>query len=460
MRANCIRWNSAAAIQMDISKSESPSQQRITFYRRELPDNLVSFTSDHGKRLFRESLAQGYAENYFHLVGNFTSQSEPAFCGLGSLAMALNALEIDPGKTWKGIWRWYTDDNLECCASALETIKQKGITYREFACLARCNGLAVTSKRADAVSRDEFVCDLERVCSSNDQHMVVSFSRRALKQTGDGHFSPVGAFNKESSKVLILDTARFKYPSYFADVDELYEAMKPIDKDTGLPRGYFILSRNCERKLQPYKPLSLCQLTKSLGIPNPKLARLFCHELPQRLLEKNPSTMEHAIKLLLSHIPAKYSALISFNDPRDVVDLAGPEGTHEDFVAKHRLDILDLLEETRNNPLFPVVDRVMLDFPISQNNSNAYPSHVNTALATIFMLAAPREIFRTLNTELLIILDQCRDTSRMSELMRAEVARIGDQLSSLMNDYCTCAVKTTALSQLPSMQLRATKKDT
>jgi len=29
---------------------------------------------------------------------------EPAFCGLASLAMVLNALSIDPRRTWK-VWR-------------------------------------------------------------------------------------------------------------------------------------------------------------------------------------------------------------------------------------------------------------------------------------------------------------------------------------------------------------------
>lgn len=34
------------------------------------------------------------------------SQDEPAYCGLASLAMTLNTLNIDPRRTWKGPWRW------------------------------------------------------------------------------------------------------------------------------------------------------------------------------------------------------------------------------------------------------------------------------------------------------------------------------------------------------------------
>ncbi|KAJ3020522.1 UNVERIFIED_CONTAM: hypothetical protein HDU68_010145 [Siphonaria sp. JEL0065] len=159
--------------------------------------------------------------------------------------IVLNALEIDPNRPWKGAWRWYDETLLDCC-SPLETIKSKGITFNEFASLARCNGLTVEAKRN--VSLDEFKRDLKAVCSGQGeggqhQQMVVSFSRKVLHQTGDGHFSPVGCFHEESGMVLVLDVARFKYPSYFVHVDVLHEAMEPVDKVTGKSRGYFLLSK-------------------------------------------------------------------------------------------------------------------------------------------------------------------------------------------------------------------------
>ena len=57
--------------------------------------------------LFRDALACGTMECYFPLAAQFTTQADPAFCGLGTLAMVLNALNIDPGRVWKGPWRWY-----------------------------------------------------------------------------------------------------------------------------------------------------------------------------------------------------------------------------------------------------------------------------------------------------------------------------------------------------------------
>ncbi|KAF9148614.1 hypothetical protein BG015_009637 [Linnemannia schmuckeri] len=227
-----------------------------SFYRRKLPEHLVSFTSPKGKQLFREMLSEGYGEGYFSLVGNFTTQSEPAYCGPSSLAMVLNSLEVDPQRQWKGAWRWYSDELLECCAPA-EQVKAKGITFNQFACLSKCH-CDVQVRRANQVSLEQFKQDLEMVCSRDDIHMVVSFSRKALGQTGDGHFSPIGGYVPKAGMVLVLDTARFKYPSYFVSVESLWKSLFPIDAETGSSRGYFLLSAN------PNQPaISLCKIPKT-----------------------------------------------------------------------------------------------------------------------------------------------------------------------------------------------------
>lgn len=418
--------------QPQASTSTAPSlrprlQHARTFYRRQLPPNLISFTSDRGKRLFRSALTRGFAENYFHLAGNFTTQSEPAFCGLGSLAMVLNALEVDPGRQWKGVWRWYTDENLDCSGASLESIKANGITFREFACLAQCNGLKVQAKRGDLVTREEFCEDLRRVCASGNMHMVVSFARSALQQTGDGHFSPVGAYHPDEGKVLVLDTARFKYPSYFADVDELFDAMQPPDTVTGLARGYFLLERN-ERRYK--RPLALCRLTKTMSVANPQLARLFCQELPKKIQQSNPSTLEEVMRVVFAEVPALHSELVDLNDPNDGVDLAATASPAEpDFAICHRKDLLKLLVETKQNPLHQVVQRLHLS-----------SSNVESSLMTLFLLALPNEVFKSLPSVLAEPLHSHRCRSKMSDLMADEIARLNEQLSSLMTDYCRCAM--------------------
>lgn len=41
------------------------------------------------------------------IVARASTQDEPAFCGLASVAMVLNALAVDPRRIWKGPWRYF-----------------------------------------------------------------------------------------------------------------------------------------------------------------------------------------------------------------------------------------------------------------------------------------------------------------------------------------------------------------
>jgi hypothetical protein len=72
-------------------------------------------------------------------------------------------------------------------------------------------------------------------------HVCVAFNRAALKQTGEGHFSPLGGYSRRHGAVLVMDVARFKYPPYWVSLSALWQAMQPPDPTTGRPRGYVVL---------------------------------------------------------------------------------------------------------------------------------------------------------------------------------------------------------------------------
>ncbi len=72
---------------------------------------------------------------------------------------------------------------------------------------------------------------------NDDRILVVSYYRKTLGQSGWGHFSPIGAFDSLTNKVLIMDVARFKYPPHWVDVKLLWEAMRPQDHVTKKSRG-------------------------------------------------------------------------------------------------------------------------------------------------------------------------------------------------------------------------------
>ena len=75
---------------------------------------------------------------------------------------------------------------------------------------------------------------------------ICNLSRTALGQTGDGHFCPIGGYNEQQRKVLLLDTARFKYPPHWIDIELLYKSICTV-ADTGMPRGILLLTRKASQ---------------------------------------------------------------------------------------------------------------------------------------------------------------------------------------------------------------------
>jgi len=214
-----------------------------SFYKRPLPENCVAFSSAEGRTLFREALAQGTMEGFFSLIEQFHTQAEPAFCGLGTLVMVLNALAIDPGRAWKGPWRWYSEEHLDCCRP-LDAIAREGITLNQLACLARCNGAKADVRFAEDCGLETFRATVHEATSSvGNMHLVVAYDRATLGQTGSGHFSPIGGMNAPRDLALLLDVARFKYPPHWVPIEALYRAMLPPDAATGRSRGFVRIQR-------------------------------------------------------------------------------------------------------------------------------------------------------------------------------------------------------------------------
>ena len=266
LRPQRVSWRSMLCNSATPSFVKHPyANPATTFYKRELPPNCVSFAGKEGRQLFGEALAAGTLECYFALAEQFRTQSEPAYCGLGSLVMALNTLGTDPQRVWKvrklslcsiaaadrdwcqGPWRWIDEEMLDCC-SPLEVIAQQGITMAEFSCLASCNGASVVTKFGSAYTEDDLRRDVrEAAVQENGVVMVVSYDRSTVGQTGSGHFSPIGGYLASRDMVLVMDVARFKYPPHWLRLSELYSAMQPHDPVTGKSRGWHLLTRRKER---------------------------------------------------------------------------------------------------------------------------------------------------------------------------------------------------------------------
>ncbi|GAX75692.1 hypothetical protein CEUSTIGMA_g3135.t1 [Chlamydomonas eustigma] len=337
-----------------VTALQTGSGFRRTFYKRHLPSPpAIAFSSPQGRQIFQEALMGGTLGGFFKLMEQFSMQDEPAFCGLTSLTMVLNALSIDPRRTWKGSWRWFHEAMLDCCRP-LESVKEDGITLAQAACLARCNGARVDMMRHGTFSEAEFRQQVMDVCRSGEEHLVVSYARRAFSQTGDGHFSPVGGYHEGQDLVLILDVARFKYPPHWVPLPLLYEAMSHIDPTTGLPRGYMLLSA--------HPLLDSAMFTLDIRQDGWKLARSYATMMPvvleqymslraQRLQQEQQMltakedklvVMEHAVRHLVLGIPKQ--GIISFIAIRELARAPGekcvPQKSRETLLVELRAMVL------------------------------------------------------------------------------------------------------------------------
>ncbi|KAL6627223.1 hypothetical protein ACP70R_030949 [Stipagrostis hirtigluma subsp. patula] len=317
-----------------------------SLYRRVLPSPpAVDFASPEGKRLFAEALAAGTMEGFFPLVSCFQTQSEPAFCGLASLSVVLNALAIDPGRRWKGPWRWFDESMLDCC-EPLDKVKAQGITFGKVACLAHCSGADVQSFRANRATIHDLRRHLMRCASSQDCHLIASYHRRPFKQTGTGHFSPIGGYHAGEDMALILDVARFKYPPHWVPLPLLWEAMNTTDESTGLLRGFMLISRHTTDPSALYTVSCRDESWKSL-------AKYCVEDLPNLLKDESVDNVPTLLSHLIDSLPANAEALIKWVVEVRRKEEGGPSLSKEE---KERLFLKEnVLQQVRDTKLFTIV---------------------------------------------------------------------------------------------------------
>ncbi|MEO7330493.1 MAG: phytochelatin synthase family protein [Minicystis sp.] len=393
-----------------------------SFYRRPLPSPLVAFSSTEGRALFREALAEGTMEGYFPLAEQFHTQAEPAFCGLGTLVMVLNALAIDPGRAWKGPWRWYSEELLDCCRP-LEIVRKEGLTMGQLRCLARCNGADVETFGADRSTLAELRSHVEEASrSTNGPHLILAYARATLGQTGDGHYSPVGGFHRARDLVLLLDVARFKYPPHWVPLSLIWEAMQPADPVTGKPRGYLRMQRGEEHAD------SSCRLAAEPGSFSTVAAEL-AGSFPEAIAAERPDTVAAAMEAFFSSLsPALAAALETRAD-----------AASGDEAAQLRVRLDEVASDLHNVPLFETVRCAVEGRTWSEGSPVqrflATRSHP-IELATLLVLACPREVFSRLPPLLRAQLEAMRAPANFPPRVQAELGTLITQMKALRESCC------------------------
>lgn len=193
-----------------------------------LPAALIADDSVQGRSLLEGADALA---DYQPLSDSFEHQSLISFCGVASGVTVLNAMGRDLTQR-----SFFTDDT-DTVRSRFEVVFG-GMSLPELAGLFEAHGTDVTFHHAESSTLEEFRAAIERNLSNEGDFLVANYEREVLGQGRVGHISPLAAYDRDTDKVLILDTAGYKYPPTWAPVELLFSAMSTIDTSTGKTRGF------------------------------------------------------------------------------------------------------------------------------------------------------------------------------------------------------------------------------
>lgn len=211
-----------------------------------LPDNLIGASTPEGEALLVGAEAR---EAYFPLASSFVTQKTQSFCGVASMVMVFNAMQIPaPQVPEYAPYTMFTQDNvLDARTEAIlpqQTIQKQGITLDQMGQLLAVQPVDVVVRHASDSSLDTFRKEASDYLAQPGRFVLVNYYRNAIGQQKGGHFSPVAAYDKEADRFMILDVARYKYPPVWVKAEELFAAMNTKDSDNeDKSRGYVLIAR-------------------------------------------------------------------------------------------------------------------------------------------------------------------------------------------------------------------------
>ena len=183
------------------------------------------------------------------MAGALLTQANLAYCGVASSAMLLNSLAVPaPAVPGYGPYRFWTQENLfddpaTRLVKAPELIARRGMTLDQLRQLLASKDLKVRAIHG----LDIDLLALRRLLASSlanpTDRLLVNYDRRLLGQSGGGHIAPLAAYHAASDRVLILDVARYRYPSVWVPLKELWQSLRSLDSDSGLSRGLVVVER-------------------------------------------------------------------------------------------------------------------------------------------------------------------------------------------------------------------------
>lgn len=235
---------------------------------------LIPWNDKQAIQWFSESR---YKTDFFALANHFESQNNKIYCGVASSVIVLNALRVRSGdkqgekpmansvlteqdrqyiSSFNPFFQRYTQDNIFTPSSKskleilgkplggkldgkpirdiglqLEQLKQLLVSHH-----AKVEKIVANTAGGLKIFRDH----LKNNLITDDDYMLVNYTRKPLGQQGGGHISPVGAYHEKSDRVLVMDVNSNKADWVWVSAERLYNAMASFD--TRENRGYLLVS--------------------------------------------------------------------------------------------------------------------------------------------------------------------------------------------------------------------------
>ena len=208
-------------------------------------DELIYLTDPAGTQLFDDA---EITTPYFKLSSYLESERILTFCGPATIAAVMNSLDVKrPVPEQLFPFALFTQEDIftaeNQAVKPYPQVEHDGLVLDQLAQFFINLGVSAEFQHADEFDADGLRQTIKTVLADPAKRLVVNYSRKPLNQNGDGHISPVAAYDQDTDRVLILDVARYKYPPVWLTVTDLHAAMATVDSGSQKKRGIVIVSQ-------------------------------------------------------------------------------------------------------------------------------------------------------------------------------------------------------------------------
>ncbi len=208
--------------------------------------DVIPVDSPAAEQIFDQAKAKA---GFWRLMQHFESQADQTYCGIASAVTVLNSLDVTaPSSPAIYPYRRFDESNIFTDAvlaiKAPKMVHLGGLTLDELGQVISSFGVQVAVHHADSpLDLDGFRTLTAAALADPDARVIVNFQRKLLGETGEGHHSPLGAYDAASDRFLLLDVARYRLPPIWVSAADLWAAMNTDDTDANAKRGFLIIHK-------------------------------------------------------------------------------------------------------------------------------------------------------------------------------------------------------------------------